>query len=145
MPSPERLAEVYLLVGPLYRRAQRLVDDDLAPHGLHAGTRSVLEMLRRLGPLTVPRMGREQSLSRQFVQRCVNEAAERGLVALTDNPAHRRSRLVALTDRGRAAIDDVLARERARLGAVDVPDADVEVCVRVLRRMLAALDDVDVG
>lgn len=140
----ERLAEVYLAVGPLYRRAQRAVERDEPLEDVSTGVRAVLDMLRRHGPMTVPQMGRTQSLSRQFVQRMVNDAAAAGLVELVDNPAHRRSRLVGLTDRGRARIAAVVERESARLRAVggQLTGRDVDTCLRVLRHLLAALDDV---
>ncbi len=38
---------------------------------------AVLNLLREQGPMTVPQMSRAQALSRQFVQRMVNEAAAR--------------------------------------------------------------------
>src|SRR3712207_9216929 len=85
----DRLAEVYLVVGPLYRRVLRAVERDAPAEGLSVGVRAVLDLLARNGPMTVPQMGRAQSLSRQFVQRMVNDATSAGLVELSDNPAHR--------------------------------------------------------
>ncbi|MET0190521.1 MAG: MarR family transcriptional regulator [Pseudonocardia sediminis] len=141
----ERLAEIYLVVGPLYRRVLRLVERDGAEDGVPAGLRAVLDLLRRNGPMTVPQMGRAQSLSRQFVQRTVNDALGSGLVELVDNPAHRRSRLVALTGEGQERIDAVVRREHAQLREVggDIGAADVDACMKVLTRMLAALDEVE--
>ncbi|WP_214403919.1 MarR family winged helix-turn-helix transcriptional regulator [Pseudonocardia lacus] len=142
----DRLAEVYLIVGPLYRRVLRAVERDAPVSGISVGVRAVLDLLARNGPMTVPQMGRAQSLSRQFVQRMVNEAVAAGHVELTDNPAHRRSRLARLTDAGRATIDAVTAREHDLLRQVggDLTDDEVRACVRVLGQMLVALDDVDV-
>lgn len=142
-----RLTEVYDLVGPLYRRAQRGVEQGLTADGLSVGVRAVLTMLRRGGPMTVPQMGRAQAISRQFVQRMVNDAAARGLVESIPNPAHRRSSLIRLTAGGRDAIDDVLGREHRLLREVgsDLTDADVTACLRVLGAMLTALDHVDEG
>ena len=141
-----RLAEVYLVVGPLYRRVLRRVERDTAIDGVSVGVRAVLDLLDRCGPLTVPQMGREQSLSRQFVQRMVNDAAAGGLVDLVDNPAHQRSRLVRLTIRGRQVIAAVTARERAQLRRIagDLTGADLDSCLRVLTRMVEALDDVEI-
>lgn len=141
-----RLAEVYLAVGPLYRRAHRVVERDAPIEGLSVGVRAVLDLLARTGPMTVPQIGRAQSLSRQFVQRMVNDALAADQVELVDNPAHRRSRLVALTDAGRAAIAAVTARELAALreAGAGLTVAEVDVCLRVLHHMLAALDDVEV-
>lgn len=141
-----RLAEVYLLVGPLYRRVLRKVELGEEVEGVGAGVRAVLDMLRLGGPMTVPRMGRAQALSRQFVQRMVNDAAERGFVEAIPNPAHRRSSLIRLTDAGRTAIETVIAHEHGLLGRVggDLTQADVDACVKVLSRMLDELSDVDV-
>ena len=141
-----RLTEVYDLVGPVYRRAQRLVEQGPAPDGLSVGVRAVLALLHRNGPMTVPQMGRAQAISRQFVQRMVNDAAARGLVESVPNPAHRRSSLIRLTDAGRAAVTAVLDREHLLLREVGgaLTDADVTACLRVLGAMLTALDGVDV-
>jgi DNA-binding MarR family transcriptional regulator len=141
----DRLVEVFDLVGPLYRRIHRKVELDTPHMGLPAGVRAVLRMLREHGPMTVPQMGREQALSRQFVQRMANEAATRGLVEPVPNPAHRRSVLFRLTDEGQAALAAVTDRERALLrpAAAGVTDADLDGCVRVLSRLLDALDHVD--
>jgi DNA-binding MarR family transcriptional regulator len=140
-----RLAEVFDLVGPLYRRAQRRVEHDLPTEGLSVGVRAALIMLRDRGPMTVPQLGRAQALSRQFVQRMVNEAVARQLVDVVANPAHKRSWLIRLTDEGRAVIDAVVDRERATLSLVGggLTDADLTGCVRVLTRLLRFLDNVD--
>ncbi|MGW3209952.1 MarR family winged helix-turn-helix transcriptional regulator [Streptomyces sp. NPDC001135] len=149
-PSPDELAErltaVFDLVGPLYRRVHRKVEQTAPLEGLSVGVRAVLDLLRTQGPLTVPQMGRAQALSRQFVQRMVNDAARRGLVESVANPAHRRSPLIRLTDPGRAAIGAVRAREHALLRRVggDLTPADVDACLRVLGAMHALFEDVDV-
>ncbi|MEU2130452.1 MarR family transcriptional regulator [Streptomyces sp. NPDC018352] len=141
-----RLTEVFALVGPLYRRVQRKVEQTAPIEGLSVGVRAVLDLLRENGPMTVPRMGRAQALSRQFVQRMVNDASAAGLVEIFPNPAHQRSSLVRLTASGRAAITAALAREQSLLRQVDgdLTDADVTACVRVLGRMLELFDHVDV-
>jgi DNA-binding MarR family transcriptional regulator len=143
----DRLAEVYLVVGPLYRRVMRTVERAEPIEGLSVGVRAVLDLLARNGPMTVPQMGRAQSLSRQFVQRMVNDALAAGHVELVDNPAHRRSRLVQPTARGRAAIAAVTAREHGLLRQVPggLTGAEVDACLRVLTHMLAALDEIEPG
>lgn len=142
-----RLYEVFAVLGPLYRRVSRKVELNEPIEGLSIGVRAVLDLLRAQGPLTVPQMGRAQALSRQFVQRMVNEAAAHGLVEAIANPAHQRSSLIRLTDDGRSAIDAVITRESALLKRVggDLTEADVQTCVRVLARMLEVFEDVDVN
>ncbi len=134
------------LVGPLYRRAQRKVEQDAPIEGLSVGVRAVLNLLREHGAMTVPQMGRAQALSRQFVQRMINDAAARHLVEVCPNPAHKRSSLIRLTEEGRAAITAVIDREREVLRSLggELTDAEIDACVRVLSRLLRLLDDVDV-
>jgi DNA-binding MarR family transcriptional regulator len=141
----DRLAEVYLVVGPLYRRVLREVEADGPGAGVPAGVRAVLDLLHRNGPTTVPQMGRAQSLSRQFVQRTVNEARTAGLVERVDNPAHRRSGLVRLTPEGRGVIEAIRDREHARLRALAgrLTSDDVEATLRVLRALLGELDEIE--
>ncbi|GGL65241.1 MarR family transcriptional regulator [Streptomyces fumigatiscleroticus] len=141
-----RLTAVFDLVGPLYRRVQREVERGEAVEGLSVGVRAVLDLLHKHGPLTVPQMGRAQAISRQFVQRMVNDAAGRGLVESVPNPAHRRSSLIRLTEEGRTAIAAVLAREHSVLRETggDLTEADVSACLRVLGEMLRLFDHVDV-
>jgi DNA-binding MarR family transcriptional regulator len=97
--------------------------------------------------MTVPQMGRAQALSRQFVQRMVNDAAARSLVEITSNPAHQRSSLIRLTDTGREAIEAVIAREHSLLREVggDLTAADIDACIKVLSEMLDNVGDVDVN
>ncbi|MFE1784306.1 MarR family winged helix-turn-helix transcriptional regulator [Streptomyces sp. NPDC059506] len=141
-----RLTDVFALMGPLYRRVLRAVERNAPTEGLSVGVRAVLDLLRGNGPMTVPQMGRAQALSRQFVQRTVNDAAARNLVETVPNPAHKRSPLVRLTDDGRAAIDALTAREHALLRQTggDLTESDVAACTRVLGRMLELFDHVDV-
>lgn len=142
-----RLAEVFDVVGPVYRRAQRKVEESAPVHGLSVGVRAVLNLLRKQGPMTVPQMSRAQALSRQFVQRMVNEATARGLAESVPNPAHKRSSLIRLTGEGYAAIDALVAHEHALLGQVggDLTGAEITACLRVLTRLLDFLGHDDLG
>ncbi|WP_337830770.1 MarR family winged helix-turn-helix transcriptional regulator [Pseudonocardia sp. TMWB2A] len=145
--AAEQLAEVYVLVGPLYRRVLREVEEAEPDNRMSAGVRAVLDQLRRHGPMTVPEIGRSQSLSRQFVQRMVDDALAAGLVERTENPRHRRSKLVVATAAGRAVIDDVVGREHARLRAVAarLRPGDVDATLRVLAAMVADLAEIEPG
>jgi DNA-binding MarR family transcriptional regulator len=142
-----QLAAVFDAVGPVYRRAQRKVEEGAPVHGLSVGVRAVLNLLREQGPMTVPQMGRAQALSRQFVQRMVNEAVARDLAEAVPNPAHKRSVLIRLTSAGSAAIDALIAHERTLLGQVggDLTEAEIAACLRVLNRLLDFLGDDDLG
>lgn len=137
-----RLAEVYLVVGPLYRKVSRVVEREQPVISMSVGVRAVLEQLKRDGDVTVPTIAASQELSRQFVQRMVHEARDAGFVELVGNPRHRRSSLVRLTPEGRSAITAVTDREHRLMTRVvgDFSDADIDTALRVLRSMLAGLE-----
>ena len=141
-----RVSEVFDLIGALYRRGLRKLEQGEEVEGVSVGVRSVLVLLHRYGPMTVPQMGRLMTLTRQFVQRMVNDALARGWAETTPNPAHQRSSLIRITDEGQAVITAILAREHAlnRQVGGDLTDAEVRATVRVLREILKTFDHVDV-
>ncbi|MFE3442658.1 MarR family winged helix-turn-helix transcriptional regulator [Nocardia sp. NPDC059180] len=140
-----RLMEVFSEVGILHRRVYRKIEQDALPSGLSVGVRAILALLVEHGPMTVPQLGRAQALSRQFVQRMVNDAIGSELVETHHNPEHKRSALVVSTEKGRAAMAMTTAREHALLRAVggNLTDADIDTCLRVLRRLREPFDQVD--
>lgn len=141
-----RVSEVFDLIGALYRRGLRKLEQAEAEEGVSVGVRSVLGLLHRYGPMTVPQMGRIMALTRQFVQRMVNDALARGWVETTPNPAHQRSSLIRITDEGAAVITAILDREHAlnRQVGGDLTEAELTACRRVLKQMLRTFDEVDV-
>jgi DNA-binding MarR family transcriptional regulator len=106
----------------------------LARHGLTPQERSLLMTLRKLRQATVPGLARKREVSRQYVQVTMNALAKRGLVDFRENPDHKRSRLLVLTDRGEALILAVMSREGEalqRVAAGLLPD-EVKEAVGVL-------------
>ena len=137
--------EVRILYHALVRLAGAL-------HGalrVSAPMRAVLEFLQAQGPTPVPHIARSRGVSRQHIQAIVNELLREGLVELRDNPAHRRSCLVALTAVGDAAIAGIRDTERAVLGDAfsDVDTADVRAASQTLRavgvRIAEVIDKVE--
>lgn len=140
-----RVSEVFDLIGALYRRGLRKIEQGQQVEGVSVGVRSVLALLRRHGAMTVPQMGRIMTLTRQFVQRMVNDAVAEGWAEVTPNPAHQRSSLIRITPEGEAMIDTILAREHAlnRQVGGDLTDADLRACTRVLKEMLKTFDHAE--
>ncbi len=89
-----------------------LVDDVHPETELSAPRRAVLEYLVRSGDAAVPTIARERGVTRQHIQAIVNDLVGAGLLEQRFNPAHRRSPLITLTDRGRRLIDTAIERER---------------------------------
>lgn len=58
-------------------------------------------------PLTVPAIARNRGLSRQSVQRIADILVTDGFCEYKQNPAHRRSKLLASTDQGLKSIQNL--------------------------------------
>jgi DNA-binding MarR family transcriptional regulator len=92
--------------------------------GMTAAMRGLLELILLAGPATVPDMARARGVSRQHVQQQVDALLERSLVERQDNPAHKRSSMIALTSRGHALIQNVRAEELHALSRIQVGVSD---------------------
>lgn len=108
---------------------------------LTAGRRGILRGLDRLGPQTVPQMARARPVSRQYIQMLVNDLEAEGLVELVENVAHKRSRLVRLTPRGKAALTMMYRREAEFYATLDLhlPGQDLRTTADTLRSLRDAL------
>jgi DNA-binding MarR family transcriptional regulator len=102
----------------LFHRMKLAAEQLHGAEGITAGMRGVLFGLDRSGPQTVPQMARARPVSRQHIQMLVNPLGERRCVELVDNPAHKRSKLVRLTPKGRRLVDRMRKRESKFLGAL---------------------------
>jgi len=137
MRSTELFNETRLLFHALKHWAESL-HEGLA---LTMAMRAVLELLLLGGPATVPDMARARGVSRQHIQQQVDALAEGGLVEREVNPAHKRSSIIALSDKGRAQIqnmrtDELNALRRMQVG---VSDNAMQEAAQVLSAWRAAL------
>ena len=92
--------------------------------------------------LPVAHVARNMGLTRQAVQRLVNEMERDGLVRFAPNPHHQRARLVLLTARGKAAYDAAMKRQEPWVGGLadGLKTAQIEMAVTTLRAIRRRLD-----
>ena len=69
-------------------------------------------------PATVAQVGRMRGLTRQSVQRTADLVVEEGLARYVDNPAHRRAKLLELTERGRESVRVITVHQKQWADAV---------------------------
>lgn len=82
------------------------------PWGLSSARWKALGAIARSGrPLHVAQIARNMGLTRQAVQRLVNEMVDGGLLAFDDNPDHQRARLVMLTQRGKKVYAEIMQEQ----------------------------------
>jgi DNA-binding MarR family transcriptional regulator len=86
------------------RRVTKLYDDALARIGLGVNQYSILSRLNRAGPSTIQDLARLLVMDRSTLGHLLRPLEKRGFVNLEVPANDRRSRLVALTEAGKAAV-----------------------------------------
>ena len=141
--APEALGllifEVLRTAAALDERGAELV----APLGLTPARWQVLSTLNFLeSPETVSGLARRLSLTRQSVQRVVNDLEAAGLVEMRNNPSDRRAQLATPTTSGRKLAQDADALRRpwtAQL-AQGLNDEQLRTAVECLAKLRNRLD-----
>jgi len=124
------ILEAFRLNGSMLAAGNRLTK----PYGVTSARWQVMGALALAGQsLTVAQIARRMGLTRQAVQRVINDLQGLQMVLLSDNPDHKRASLVALSQKGNetyTAIDKAqiawvndLAKELGKqqiVGALDV-------------------------
>jgi DNA-binding MarR family transcriptional regulator len=137
---PLLIADLYEAAGALRARGQRLA----APAGQSQARWQVLSVLSE-GDWTVARAARRLGVTRQAVQRLVNELQADGLLRYEPNPRHARSPLVRLSEPGRRVLGEITQAAGGwhRLVAQDLSLTDLLTTRTVLRRLIAAARAAD--
>lgn len=105
------LQSVYIENEALFHQSNDFVAQVYGQGDLSLGKRGVLLRLLQTGQQTVPQMAQAKHVSRQYIQKIVNQLAQAGYVSFAENEAHKRSALVQLTDQGRTYVLGRLQRE----------------------------------
>ncbi|MER8637058.1 MarR family transcriptional regulator [Mesorhizobium sp. M0768] len=135
----ELVLAVFRMNGSFLDAADRLA----APIGLTAARWQVLGAVLK-EPKSVADIARDMGLARQSVQRLADILAAEGLAAYADNPAHRRAKLLSITDAGRAAVKNIGTRQHVWANRVsEGMDADALKASLDLLRTLT--DRVEAG
>ena len=103
--------QVTWLVRRLFRAMALTADQYLESLGITASERAVLEFIAH-EPLSVPQIAARYGVSRQHVQVTVNTLLENKLVNLLDNPQHKRSSLIALSNKGQRLFDKITEKDK---------------------------------
>jgi DNA-binding MarR family transcriptional regulator len=112
-----------------------------------AGNASVLQVIEKLGPLTVPQIARVRLTSRQNIQVLVNRLIADGCLEANTNPKHKRSVVFGLTPEGKKLLATAANHETqivkhlsARVSAKKVSEA-----VELLQQLRSCLTQENNG
>ena len=130
----KQLYKLIWMSRPLMQSAETAVERGLKGIGLTVRTRAVLEVLLADKEATVPDIAKKLEIKRQYVQLMVNETLAEGLTVKRENPRHKRSTLIALTQKGQALIEDVVQREMKLVRSIreGLNAADIETALKVV-------------
>ena len=97
----ELILETFRLNGALLAAGNKITK----PHGLTSARWQVMGAIELEGqPLTVSQIARRMGLTRQAVQRIVNDLMRMQMVVLIKNVDHKRAPLVMISEQGEAAM-----------------------------------------
>lgn len=129
-------------------RAQQIVlarvDEALRPWGLTFARYEVLVLLHfsREGRLPLGKMGERLMLHQASITNLVDRLEAQGYVRREAHPSDRRMTLAALTEAGRAILEDATnAVVEVRVGLGELDDGDADDLVRILRRVRSGARD----
>lgn len=135
----ELVLEIFRLNGRLLAAGDKLVADA----GLTSARWQVLGAIHYAGaPQTVSWLARSMGLTRQGVQRIVNDLEGEGFVAFKANPAHRRAHLVTLTRKGQGAYAAAERRQTPWINALakGLDRTELERTLRLLGEIRGRLE-----
>lgn len=111
--SAEAVTELILCIFRTNGRLLLAGDQLVAALGLTSARWQVLGSVAAAEqPQPVVGLARDMGVTRQAVQRIVNDLEREGVVAFRPNPQHKRAQLVVLTERGRELFERALALQR---------------------------------
>lgn len=132
--------EVFRLSSRLSASGDRLVKslDLTSSRGQVLGTIASLKE-----PQPVSWIARNLGVSRQNIQRIVNDLLQKGYVELKTNPHHTRAKLVAMTNTGWAAFEQALKLSTPWMNyiAENLSEEDIQTTLKVLRTALNETDN----
>jgi DNA-binding MarR family transcriptional regulator len=138
----ELILEVFKLNGRLLSAGDQLV----AGLGLTSARWQVLGAIAFAGaPEPVANIARNMGLTRQAVQRVVNELEAEGFLTFAPNPHHQRAKLVVLSKTGAKAFQAAARRQApwANQLARRIPARDIQTALGVVREIATRLESME--
>ena len=143
MTKSEKMVALTSALRGAFNRLKALGDTLHGDLQVTTAMRAVMETLSASGAMTVPQIAKLKGVTRQHIQLLADALCEAGLAVVKENPAHRRSSLIGLTEKGKRAFAKMQAREVPVIEALadDFEAQELERATAVLNRLSARLDE----
>ncbi|MBC7925954.1 MAG: winged helix-turn-helix transcriptional regulator [Bryobacteraceae bacterium] len=128
---------LWLVLWKCWTAVHNFALDDIASGGLGFSDFAILEVLLHKGPLPVNAIGTKIGLTSGSMTVAVDRLASRDLVKREDDVVDRRTRIVALTDPGRALVEEAFAKHRDAMNALGevLPEGERKSAIRILKKL----------
>ena len=135
--KPEHIYELVWCTRRLFQQLRATSEELLEGTGINASQRAVLEFLDQHQPQTVSNMAREKNVSRQHIQTLVNDLLTLNLVKSHENPAHKRSPLMSMTEQGKKLFMKIIRDEAKVLASMagEFSGKNISSSIRTLKAM----------
>ena len=146
-PSPESrpIEELIWEIRRLFRELARAADSALAPLGINAAERALLEFLAREGgPVSLSEIAQRRAVSRQHIHQTLARLDPNWVVRAED-PDDARAVVLSLSPAGGALWKRIRAIDRQLIHRLDrgVDRASTRAAVTTLRRLRATLESIE--
>jgi DNA-binding MarR family transcriptional regulator len=140
-PRPRPVEDLTWEVRRLFRELSQAADNALAPLGITAAERALLEFLaREAAPTSLSEIARKRAVSRQHIHQTLARLDPKWIVR-ADDPDDGRSVVLSLSAAGRAFWKRIRAVDRQLMARLDkqVDRADARAAAATLHRLRAIL------
>ncbi|HEU4586321.1 MAG TPA: MarR family transcriptional regulator [Gemmatimonadaceae bacterium] len=134
-------------LGPIRQALRRINGRALAPLGISTAQAYPLVLIAQNDGIRQGELADRLDIEGPTLVRMLDQLGALGLVDRRTDPADQRAKTLHLTPAGEALaerVEPVLYETRARILA-DVPDEDLEVCLRVFDALRAAVENDEAG
>jgi DNA-binding MarR family transcriptional regulator len=142
MQEVDNAYQIVWLTRRLFRALAQKSDDSLQDLGVSVADRAVMEFLHPDENLSVPDIAERYQVSRQHVQVTVNSLLDARILVANVNPRHKRSPLIALTNKGKRMFRTIKARDTKAIKKMfsNIPEKDRCITQKTLETLLAELN-----
>lgn len=138
-----QIHELFREVFQLYEVLSSITDIIHEQAGLGTSQRKIMRVLDIYGQTTVPYIASKLGVSRQSVQTICNGLISQGHLESTENPIHKRSKLIGLSKTGRDALGQAQENENRIIESAQpsMNSAEIIQATELLNRIKTEIKD----